>query len=468
MRRGKRRQSIHSIVVRPLFLFLVIAWVVMCLFSYVQLCDTVEKKTRDGVLYGLSQRMLLLNKRLEDMESNLRSVTAIARNEMWSLLHNVSYYRRGMSKQRLDDALSSQNTRYENMCVLIDKENSAFLIGSSHLMKEEVKEMTERMLPVGIKDGYTLYHPFFYKNASRLMLSFDFGVGSVKKRETITAVALTDESIDDLLNEKLSEADQNPLLSGHVYLTDADGAPLQYPVKSEQGFIRILSQPNLYGICLCYEISPDIYYAERYSELVKMTVIMAAGLIAAVLIASGIVRRIRRPIRQITDTIENLQLGRPLDGALCNSTNIVEYDMILHHTVKADQRIRQTMETVLTLEKEKHDKDIMLLRMQINPHFLYNALNAVQWMARCNKARDIEEYMQSLLYILHYNLDRYDDHLVLLEKEISLAQAYIRICQSRYDNRIRFDVIGDGHLPVTVPRFILQPLVENAIYHGLR
>lgn len=468
MRRGKKDHSLRFVMTMPLFLFLVGFWVVLCLFSFLQLNSVIEKKTKEGVMYGLSQRMLILDERLTDMKSCLQSVTSVAMDEVWSYLHNASYYRRAESLEKMNDAMELQMTWRGNICLLIDAENARFIAGSSYLTQKATEHLLEGMNPVFNGKGYTLYHPVQWDQSDRLMMTFDFAVGSLINRQKITTVVIAGESIDSLLNQALPDAGENALLLGRVYLTDSRGEPLENQLSAEGANVRILSQPNAFGICLCYEIPKHVYYAERNDALLKMTLIFLAGLAAAVLIAAWIVRRIRRPVRQITDTISGLQLGNPLEESLLAHTGITEFDMILAHTAEADRRIRQAMETVLTLEKEKHAKDVMLLRMQINPHFLYNALNAVQWMARCSDTQGVERYMRSLLYILHYNLDEHGDHLERLSREIELMQAYIRIHQARYENEIVCEIIGDTREQVMVPRFILQPLVENAIYHGLR
>jgi len=69
---------------------------------------------------------------------------------------------------------------------------------------------------------------------------------------------------------------------------------------------------------------------------------------------------------------------------------------------------------------------------------------------------------------LHYNLDEHGGHLEPLAREIDLMRAYVRIHQARYENEIELEITGDIRVGGMAPRFILQPLVENAIYHGLR
>ena len=468
MRQGKSHRSLRSVMVTPLFLFLTGSWIVMCLFSYVQIDRIIEKKSREGVMYGLSQRMQILNERLYEMESGLHSIVGISLREAWSYMNNISYYRRAESKRKINEVLELQETWCDSICLLIDRENEKFLLGTFYLTQSGLQVMLGNMEEIASNNSFVMYHPIPWDPGYRLVVTFDFYVGPVSKRQKLTAVVITNESVEELLNEIAAIEGDNDLLSGHVFLTDPEGNPVRHSNVSEGRQVRILSQPNSYGMRLCYEIPESVYYEERNRALIQMTVIMVVGLVVAVVIGTSIVRRIRQPIQQITDTIEGLQLGNPLDAQRLGGTGITEYDLILSHTAQADQRIRQAMETVLAVEKEKRAKDVMLLRMQINPHFLYNALNAVQWMARCNDTQGIEEYMKALLYILHYNLDDHGNHLVPLSKEIELMQAYVKIHRFRYENEIICEVVGDDQQLVMVPRFILQPLVENSIYHGLR
>lgn len=118
-------------------------------------------------------------------------------------------------------------------------------------------------------------------------------------------------------------------------------------------------------------------------------------------------------------------------------------------------------------EKKKQELEYRMLQSQINPHFLYNTLNAIKWMAVLQKADGIAEMVTSLSRLLK-TVAKGKDQIVPLSDEISLAREYVTIMKYRYGSTILFSSDIDestGNTPI--PRFTLQPLLENAIFHGI-
>lgn len=106
------------------------------------------------------------------------------------------------------------------------------------------------------------------------------------------------------------------------------------------------------------------------------------------------------------------------------------------------------------------------LRAQINPHFLLNTLNTMHWMALINKQPEIDSITQALSHLLSYNLDK-DNVSTNLERELSALQEYVQLQKVRYD--FRFEILRPENgepLNYPCPKFLLQPLVENALKHG--
>jgi two-component system sensor histidine kinase YesM len=105
---------------------------------------------------------------------------------------------------------------------------------------------------------------------------------------------------------------------------------------------------------------------------------------------------------------------------------------------------------------------------QINPHFLYNTLNNVQWLARINGQKEISRLVSDLTKVLHYNLRRAGE-MASVKDEIEILCSYVGIQQRRLDLHIDLRLeIDPAAVDCAIPRFILQPLVENAIMHGQR
>ncbi len=122
------------------------------------------------------------------------------------------------------------------------------------------------------------------------------------------------------------------------------------------------------------------------------------------------------------------------------------------------------------LEKALHESGLKLLQSQVNPHFLFNTLNTISQMAYLEGARKASALTRDLSELLRYTL-RNSEQLIPLREELALLSHYINIQKERFGDRIGFSVAVDqavGDLSgVSVPCMILQPLVENAIVHGL-
>ena len=121
----------------------------------------------------------------------------------------------------------------------------------------------------------------------------------------------------------------------------------------------------------------------------------------------------------------------------------------------------------IEMEKRLDAARLELLKSQINPHFLFNTLNMISCMAKLEEAQTTERMISSLGNLFRYNL-KTSEQIVPLERELKVVQDYMYIQQMRFGSRISHDlrVEVDGG-ETMIPAFTLQPLVENAIIHGI-
>jgi len=125
------------------------------------------------------------------------------------------------------------------------------------------------------------------------------------------------------------------------------------------------------------------------------------------------------------------------------------------------------MESRIDSEKRKRDLEYKMLQNQVNPHFLYNTLNSIKWMASIQKADDIAEMTTSLGRLLK-SFAKIDKTVVPLAQELALLEDYFIISNHRYGGSITFVVDVPGEfMECSIPIFTLQPIVENAIFHGI-
>ncbi len=121
----------------------------------------------------------------------------------------------------------------------------------------------------------------------------------------------------------------------------------------------------------------------------------------------------------------------------------------------------------VTMESTMDTLRLSLLQSQINPHFLFNTLNIISRMAQMEGAPTTEELIKRLASLFRYNLQSTDD-MVPLSNELKIVHDYIAIQRIRFGERIQFHVCcGPDPAGVRVPVFTLQPLIENAVIHGI-
>ncbi len=109
-----------------------------------------------------------------------------------------------------------------------------------------------------------------------------------------------------------------------------------------------------------------------------------------------------------------------------------------------------------------------MLQSQINPHFLYNTLNSIKWMATIQNVSGIPEMITSLARLLR-NIAKGTSELITIKEELDLLNDYITIQQYRYGGTItvNYNVMSDDLYECNIIKFTLQPIVENAIFHGI-
>ncbi|MEG2687024.1 MAG: histidine kinase [Christensenellaceae bacterium] len=143
-----------------------------------------------------------------------------------------------------------------------------------------------------------------------------------------------------------------------------------------------------------------------------------------------------------------------------------QFEIIKMNTQLQSDLLEEEMK-VLRAEKLRKESELKALQSRINPHFMFNSLNMISQMAYMEQASQTAELMESLGDFLRYNLDQFSK-TVTIEQEMGNIQDYITIQKKRFGQRIQFELkcqqeAMDGHLPC----LILQPLVENAIIHGV-
>ena len=145
-----------------------------------------------------------------------------------------------------------------------------------------------------------------------------------------------------------------------------------------------------------------------------------------------------------------------------------EVGMLSRHFSHMAREIDGLIQTDYTNRILLREAQLKALEAQINPHFLYNTLSAINWRAKMRGAQEISDMVEALSNLLRVTLND-DSGLIPLEQELSLVQSYIVIQRIRFDETLdyRLAVEADELKDVLIPKLTLQPLIENAIRYGL-
>ncbi|WP_408892062.1 sensor histidine kinase [Paenibacillus taichungensis] len=212
-------------------------------------------------------------------------------------------------------------------------------------------------------------------------------------------------------------------------------------------------------------VSKADYNQEKNHWMMQMFLLTL--LFAAVSLAIGwlLWKMVYRPLSQFHREMKQM-LNSNFNVVDANS-RIPEFEMLLTQFGRMKAHIARLYSEVELKEKRRADLEIEKLLYQINPHFLMNTLDTAHWLAVMNGQEEIDRLVTSLNKLLYYNLRKGGQSSTIREEIDSLRQ-YLILQKIRYN--FQFDVhmhIDDELLNVSVPRFILQPLVENSLYHGL-
>jgi len=275
-------------------------------------------------------------------------------------------------------------------------------------------------------------------------------------------------------------------LNGQIYICDGSGRVISHvnksllgdssevcaeiPTNSPSGSIKKKDEQIVY-----YQVSgsdwtmvkevPIVEFIEDIFNLRFQMLWIFGVTFAAALIASAIwIKKITKPMHNLMEAMGNVEKGN-LDFTIeDNQRN--EFSRLSNGFNRMSIGIRELIEQNRRVENEKIKVEIQMLQSQINPHFLFNTLNTIKWMAVVNKSDNITKSITALCNLLR-PIFKNPALLCTLKEELEYADHYITILNYRYGEGIEIEyAVAKDALSCTVPRFILQPIIENAILHG--
>ena len=197
------------------------------------------------------------------------------------------------------------------------------------------------------------------------------------------------------------------------------------------------------------------------------TVVLALSLLSLALslvISEALARHITRPVSRLDKAIAKVK-----DGDLSIQVKVKTNDELGRLTESFNQMVKDLkryLEDRVQRQKDLNETTLRLYQTQLNPHFLYNTLDTIKWSAKIHQIPEIAVLAENLAVILRKSIS--SKPFIQLREELDTIESYIKIQKIRFAGRFLYETeVPDMLEDCVIPKMILQPLVENAIIHGL-
>jgi two-component sensor kinase yesM len=300
---------------------------------------------------------------------------------------------------------------------------------------------------------------------------------SPKDAKTIIGVIMLDIDYSTLVNElKSSEFDDKNLIllrnedNGMIansYSLDFSKAE-EYRRKMEltkKSISTYKYETKKYGWKVEVIVSKASLYSKFGSVLNTFVLIVIITVVFSIVLSYILAKKITKPINQLVLRMQDLSKGD--FNARVDEVENRDIQVLSDGFNKMSYHIKQLMDNLRKKDYESANARFLALQAQINPHFLYNTLETIRSIAIRNQVESIADMAKSMADIFRYSVDSTKEE-VILKDELKHVKNYINIQKIRYKERLNVEFnIDESLLNYKIIKLVIQPLVENAIYHGI-
>ena len=208
-------------------------------------------------------------------------------------------------------------------------------------------------------------------------------------------------------------------------------------------------------------------YQDFFFTIIRFSLIAFACIVILIILLSyQIPLSITQPIRQLSEVTDQVTKGNL--AVRSDVRTGAEVSMLSDSLNTMIDKINELLEQVTKEQRRLRKAEFELLQSQINPHFLYNTLDAIVWLAESGEQKKVVSMVGSLSEFFRTSLNQGKD-IISIREELQHVRSYLEIQQIRYQDILKYEI----HVPeelqkYLIPKITIQPLVENALYHGIK
>lgn len=465
-----KKQSI-SLHVFYFELLLVVIGVLMIMVININFKQQLEEQKSEYIHDALYQKVTSINNELSDIEETM--IHASYNQDIINLLKTKTNPEMFEYARDLDEYVTQLKILEDDIDnIIFINSHIKFNMSYDPAIREKIESKTQQ-----IGDSITpTYLGMIEEDDGNLKLLFGNSVyDSFKTLDkigqmifVINASLLRDELVSDIGDFMIVDNDNNILIMDNE---DEDG----FVLDTSEDIIKLdgwkYEEMTFSIVAKSYQVElSDSTYRMNYAFAIFVTLLIIILLFSYLFVSRNVVRHLRR----INDFIQSISKGdfrnlkKRLDihGAKELSEISEEINHLLEELDSLTKRLVQSTSHLYKAEISKKVAELNYLKSQINPHFLYNTLNIVKSIAVINEQKEIEDITMSLVKIFRYSIK--GDDFVQLSQELEIINAYIQIQMIRFEDsfEVTFE-IEDHLLESEILKMVIQPILENAIQHGV-
>ena len=397
------------------------------------------------------------------------------------------------SLQSLKNAVSTAARLEDDIyCVTVYDTHGNILLtenDSGDTAKENATDLSfDKSLFPNLKDGYLITQPHvdtLYKNKYPWVVTIaKKKYSDLFQKQVFVAVNFEFMSIAKYI-DRISIGQR-----GYCYIVDSKGGIVYHPqqqmlfsgIKKENtdavskmtdGIHR--EGDNIYTVSLnsCSWKIVGVSFTDEVTQSVKKQIAVGLAfallfsLIISVTVYFLLSRTVTRPVRRLVSSMQNFEMQAETYKYKADKANVVEFSTLSASFEHMVHMIQSLMEKVHNEEIVLRKTELKALQAQINPHFLYNTLDSIQWMCEQDNSKEAVEMVGALAKLFRISIS-HGNEFITISDELRHAESYLIIQSYRYKNQFTYSFdVDESLLGYMCNKITIQPFIENAIYHGL-
>ncbi|MBS5316907.1 MAG: sensor histidine kinase [Clostridiales bacterium] len=489
--KNKKSYRLQSKLMTYFFSLIMIIVIILDIFFIYKMSETVEKDTHVYAYEIVKQ----LGRNIESYIDHMQEVMWMISSQDTSLINQLkeplnqkavrkSYFLEEMRSRGSSNGVVSINIFGENGLVLTDSASNAI---KDYIDVKQMEWYTKAVEAQGKPVISASHTQNYLKNEGKWVFSLSAAIMEENKILGIVLIDMSYKNLTDMCNDiQLGE-------KGYVYIVGQGQEMIYHPkqqliysgilqedlarvMQQEEGsFTEVLEDKRLVTVHSLEQVGWRVVGVSYIGELlvskqeiiIPLIILTLLALVVAFLISKRIASQTAKPIRELTEHMQEIELGK-LGVEIDTQSDTEEIQCLTASFKEMVYKIEGLIEQVEDNQKKLRKSELKVLQSQINPHFLYNSLDTIIWLGEREECEKVIQMTAALARYFRLSLSKGKEVITIYE-EVEHVKHYLQIQKIRYASKLTYTIeVSPDIFDEMIVKIVLQPLVENALYHGIK